>query len=296
MRKMKLFKKQAVSIVLAAAMMCSVVPMGVGAAEENTLPGKTPEMIVSEDFSNPLTDAAADHAKTIIPYVEFYESGNITGAGKIALTAGESGAAKWVADNLGGIDLMIPFGPGTTIDATGKHAPKLMTGEFMFEFDLERLAAVKSQPIAFYLRNGSRNVAKLRVSSTSVYYDYYYSGNNLTGYTSATVSGEAHNFRLLLGTESGKQYLGGLWIDGKAIKTTRQELSAYPSEGWKVIVAEPADKWVTGDLCSIDNIRVWRPTANQLSDLIVAGNDNITFEQIKGANTDAANVTANLDL
>ena len=266
------------------------------------LPGIKPAMLAAEDFTEALTDSNEDHARTVIPYVENYKSGGVMGEGEIVITGGESGTAKWVSKNLGGTNLMIPFQPGTTINAeTKKHVPKILSGEFMFEMDLKRLSAVSGQKIGFYLRNGSINAAKLTVGSSNITYEYYYKNSSgkatLAGYASASVSGDAHKIRLLLGTdEENKQYLGGLWIDGKEITAKKQVIADYPSDGWKVIAAEPASKWVTGDMCSVDNIKVWRPTASQISDLITAGSDNISFEQIKGGNTDAGNVTEDLKL
>lgn len=265
------------------------------------LPGRKPTMLADEDFSDPLTEA--DHARTVIPYVENYTSGGIMGTGTMEISSGENGTAKWISNNLGGTNLMIPFGPGTKVEAkedgTKKYIPQTVLGEFMFEFDIKPLSAALGQgDIAFYLRNGSANVAKLTIGkSNTIKCEYYTTKTALSVYASGTGKNNAHKIRLLLGTKDGKQYIGGLWIDGGKIKQEKQEIPYSPSaDGWKVMAAEPASKWVTGDMCSVDNIKVWRPAAVQMNELIAAGEDNITFEQIKGTNAAAGNVTENLNL
>ena len=266
------------------------------------LPGKKPDMIAEEDFSNPLTDA--DLPNTVIPYVENYSSGGVMGTGTMEISSGENGAAKWVSNNKGGTNLLIPFGPGATVatkeDGTKKYTPKCIQGEFFFEFDVQRLSALSGKNVSFYLRNGSVNAAKLTISASNINYEYYYKNSSgkamLSGYTSGSVSNGAHKIRLLLGTDGETQYLGGLWIDGKTITTKKQPIADYPSAaGWKVMAAEPS-AWATGDMCSVDNIKVWRPTTTQLQEIVIAGEDDITFDQIKGGNAAADAVTENLEL
>ena len=252
--------------------------------------------IVNEDYTEALTDSTEDHAKTIIPYASTYTSGGIAGEGEIVLTSGENGAATYYPKNKGGVNLIVPFGPGTTIDA-GKYTTPNMTGEFMFEFDFERLSALGTGEFDFYLRNGNgTNVAKLRIQNAAVSYEYYNASGKLETYTSTPVSGAKHKFKLLLGTENGKQYLGGLWIDGNAAKTTKQELSYKTSDGWKLLAGTLAGDWIAGELCSLDNIKVWRSAEEQAKELAAAEEGKITFDQIKGKNTSAQNVTEDLEL
>lgn len=272
-----------------------------------SIPGRKPEMIANEGFSSELTEA--DHATTIIPYATFYSSANVMGEGEVRLSSGRDGLATWHTSNNGGNTLNIPFAPGTTVttntDGVKKYNSPALSGEFIFEFDLEQLSAVSNQGISYYFRNAdgskSTNIAKLTVNSVSsnLKLDYYTAstGSSLATYATSSFRSGAHKIRLLLGTDDGVQYLGGLWIDGNAVKTTKQPISARPgADGWRGIGAEPTTTWVAGDLCTLDNIKVWRPTANQLKELIAEGNDLVSFEQIKGANTTADNVTENLNL
>ena len=53
---------------------------------------------------------------------------------------------------------------------------------------------------------------------------------------------------------------------------------------------------MTGELCKIDNIKMWRSPQDQAKELAAQEAGKITFQQIQGQNTAAENVTENLEL
>ena len=256
------------------------------------IPGRKPQVIAQQYFSEIPTDE--DNATTIVPYVFNYKYDGIIGTGTMSFADGN---AKWVSNNKGGTNLMMPFNVGTTV-ADGKYTPKNLDGEFYYEFDLTRLSAVGSQNLNMFLRNGGgTNMARIVVGTSSIRYEYYSAKSKFSTYATASVSGSTHKIRIMLGSDGNTQYISGLWVDGKEISTKKQAITiASNADSWKLIAVEPASSWVVGDMCSVDNVKVWRSAENQAKELAAAEDGKISFEQIKGENASADAVTANLEL
>ncbi len=251
--------------------------------------------IADEDYNQALTEG--DVATHLIPYVEHYESNNsgtpkIMGTGDVVF---KDGKVFFNTTNLGGNKLVVPFQPGV------KAAPNPLLGEFYVEFDLD---IVTDQALLSYIMNGSGNNAiKFEISSSKIklsYYEKKADGSTALAnspYGEKYVSGKSHKIKLLLGTEASVLYIGGMWIDGASVKTGRQDITGYTGEkGWHAFTAVPASKWIVGDVCSVDNVKVWRSEEDQAKELAAADDGKITFEQIKGQNISAESVTADLEL
>ena len=271
-------------------------PIVSAAAEAETLPGAQAQLLTSETFSQAETDETL-HA---VPYIDSW------GSGAAAEVKYKNGTA--VFSSLGDgdtIEMWIPFQPKVKKEDESLSF-NLLPGEFFLEYEYQMLDGMKEGVSWFRSANG--NVMKVLFSSDGKTITPQTSGatnKDWTTYKSASADFKTKPVKLkyLLGTKDGKQYIRGFWVNGTLIEDRTQAVDFNGSaDGWKQMnFALPSNtsNYTTGtgtEYCAVDNFRVWKPISAQIQELVKQGKDNVTFDQIKGGNTDQNGVTQNLTL
>lgn len=265
------------------------------------IPGIKPVMLTNES----LDQAETDETQHTIPYIDAWKNNSTQIEGKAEVKY-ENGAA--VLSSLGDGDtfeMWIPFQPKVKKEDESLDF-QILPGEFFLEYEYQMLDGMKEGVSWFRSKEG--NVMKVLFSSDGKTITVQTSGATKSAWnTYATGSADFKTkpvkLKYLLGTANGKQYIKGFWVNGMLVESKRQDVNFNGSaDGWKQMnfaLPSTASSYTTGagtQYCKVDNFKVWTPTAAQIQELLNKEEDTVSFDQIKGDNSEALSVTQNLNL
>ena len=201
-------------------------------------------------------------------------------------------------------NLQIPFAPGTMDKEKEPQSELLPKGKVYIEFawQMGNQETIAEWYIQSKRGDESPNVAVIKATNGKIQLDYYYpepvTANRKTYATSGSVNLNSLNtVRVLMDVkEDGKAYIEGFWVNDTLVKGTSQQIMSF--DGLRGFVSARSGSAATEGYhyYDIDYIKTWVPATEQAAQLAAADEAKITFDDIKGENESADNVTKDLAL
>ncbi|MCI9625877.1 MAG: hypothetical protein HFI90_03745 [Clostridia bacterium] len=246
------------------------------------LPGILPTYLVNETFTEEPTDAATQ----VMPFVDAWSGGQAT----INYNNGMCNLVNGGNTNFG---LGMPLMPGDGTTATP-------TGPLMVEWEWKDATGAGEEIQAYFRNAAGQNSFVVRAYSGSYNCRFINASNGSGsnwGSSSAAGSNAMTKVRVLLNNTGSAAYVDGVWLNGTRIVSERQTFLRDVGAGFSKIIFSHKTNGSTGDtVFNIDNLKVWVPAASQAAKLAAEDGAAITFDDIKGTNEAANNITSDLAL
>lgn len=255
------------------------------------LPGILPTYLVNETFAEEPVDGST-HA---IPYANTYKEGS-------AKMQYQNGVASLVNTGTNGnIELQMPLMTGN-IKASGKEPVSVNTpsGPLMVEFEWQDATSDGNEIQAYFRNAAGENVFVVRAYAGNYNFRFINSSNGSGsnfGSTSAAGSNAMTKVRVLFNLNGRNSTVDGVWLNDTLVDDSTGTFLRDVGEGLSQICFSHKTGGDQNEACfNIDNVRVWVPAAEQAAQLAAADEAKITFDDVKGENESADNVTKDLAL